>query len=220
MADLYSALELDAFFLHQFYASEDDLLIKFHVRDAIHQESARPVRSFENGDTVACVVELVGTGKARWAGSDDRDLFSCSCNRRMRLHVSALPCGLRQIPFIIPDRSGCKAVAAGTCTLAERGAHTSRKLRKSVRLPESSVCLLRMTLIEKIVKLRDQITQRTSCGTPSEEHSGLAERDSTVHTACSLCPCCFFALVHLMYFTVVADALFDITIRTGSSLVL
>ena len=64
LPDFNTALELHAFFFHQFDTTEDDLLIKFHVRDTVHEKSARTVRSFENGDAVSRVIELIRAGKS------------------------------------------------------------------------------------------------------------------------------------------------------------
>ncbi len=63
VSDFNTALELDAFFFHQFHTTEDDLLIKFHVRDTIHQKSTRTVSSLIYRDTVSRVIELVSAGK-------------------------------------------------------------------------------------------------------------------------------------------------------------
>ena len=64
LPDFDTALKLHAFLFHQFDTTEDDLFIKLHVRDTVHEKSARTVRSFKNGDTVTRVIELIRTGKS------------------------------------------------------------------------------------------------------------------------------------------------------------
>ena len=76
-----------------------------------------------------------------------------------------------------------------------------------------------MTLIQKIVELRNEVRKRTSCRASSQEHTCLTERNTAVHASRALGSGRLFGLVHLMYFTVIADTLFYVTVRADRSLV-
>ena len=111
-------------------------------------------------------------------------------------------------------------MSASAGAFAERRTDTAGKLREAVGFSQSPVRVFKMTLIQKIVKLGDQVGKRAARGTTSQEHTGLAERNAAVHAARALGPGRFFTLVHLMYFAVIMDTLFDITIRADGSFVL
>ena len=66
-------------------AAQDDLpLVELHVRDAVHEQSARAVGALEDRDRVAGAVELGGGGQAGGAGADDGDLLAGAHGRGLR----------------------------------------------------------------------------------------------------------------------------------------
>ena len=71
---------------HPFQPAEYHGLFQFHVRDAVHQQSARPVFPFKNGDRVSTMIELFGTGQTRWAGANHGHSFSGAVLWRMGGH--------------------------------------------------------------------------------------------------------------------------------------
>ena len=66
-ADFDTASDGDTFGFHQLGTASDDVLLQFHVRDTIHEESTWPISAFVNGDEVPGFVQLVGCGETRWS---------------------------------------------------------------------------------------------------------------------------------------------------------
>ena len=57
--DLAVAAEGDTLTLHLFDAAQHDLLlVELHVRDAVHEQTARTVGALKHGDIMASTVEL------------------------------------------------------------------------------------------------------------------------------------------------------------------
>src|SRR5881398_2494707 len=69
--DVGAGDELDAFFLHDFDAAEDDLFFELEVGDAVGEQAADAVGALKDGDVVAGFVELRGTAQACRPGADD-----------------------------------------------------------------------------------------------------------------------------------------------------
>src|SRR5216110_3430033 len=70
-ADVGAGDELDALFLHDFHAAEDDLFFELEVGDAVGEQPADAVGALKDGDVVAGFVELRGGGKTGRPGADD-----------------------------------------------------------------------------------------------------------------------------------------------------
>src|SRR5258706_806052 len=70
-ADVGVGDELDAFFLHDADAAEDDFFFELEVGDAVGEQAADAVGALEDGDVVAGFVELCGGAQAGGAGADD-----------------------------------------------------------------------------------------------------------------------------------------------------
>ena len=83
---LYVISKLNSLFLHQPQPAVDDGLVQFKVGDAIAQQAAGGFVLLEDGDGVAELVEVVGTGEAGGAGADDGDADGTETRRRTGGH--------------------------------------------------------------------------------------------------------------------------------------
>ena len=72
-ADVRICDELDSFLLEQVDASLDLLLVKLHVRNAVHQQPPDSVLTLVHGDLVPHLVQAVGGCEPRGTTSDHGD---------------------------------------------------------------------------------------------------------------------------------------------------
>ena len=72
-ADVRICDELDSFLLEQVDASLDLLFVKFHVRNAVHQQPPDPILALVYGDLVPHLVQAIGGREPRGPASDHRD---------------------------------------------------------------------------------------------------------------------------------------------------
>ena len=58
-----TSLEVDALSSHEVDTALNDLLVELHVGDTVHEKTTNAVRALVDGDLVASLVELVGSGE-------------------------------------------------------------------------------------------------------------------------------------------------------------
>jgi hypothetical protein len=93
--------------LHQLDPAQHDfLLVELHVRDAVHQQSARTIRALEHRHEMPRLVELCGRGEARRAGADDGDLLARANLGRFRHHPALVPPVIDDRRLDVLDRDG------------------------------------------------------------------------------------------------------------------
>ena len=90
-ADFDATFEDDAFGLHQLNATRDDLLLKLHVGDTIHEETAWAVSALEERDEVTRFVELIRGGETGRARTDDGDFLAGALFWRLWLDPTFVP---------------------------------------------------------------------------------------------------------------------------------
>ncbi len=83
-----AGFEYDAFLLHQLSTSFNHLFIQFHIRNAVHQQTAHPVIALEYRHAVASVIQLIGDSQSGRAAADNRDAPSAADSRNHRLNIA------------------------------------------------------------------------------------------------------------------------------------
>ena len=76
LADFGVGEKVDAFRRHLVDAALDEFFVQLHVGNAIHEQAAKTVGAFENGDEMPGAIELGGGAEAGRAGADDGDFFA------------------------------------------------------------------------------------------------------------------------------------------------
>ena len=96
--------ELDTFRGEQVHPALDDVLFQLHVRNAVHQQSADPVCSFEDSDFMSDAVQLSRSSQTSRATSDNGDSLARSFGRRIRLDPALVESVVDDRAFDVLDR--------------------------------------------------------------------------------------------------------------------
>ena len=187
-AHVHAGAEDDALRFHEGATATDDGLVELHVRDAVHEETADFIRTLEDGDTVATVVQLIGYGEAGRTGTDDSDALTGTNLRDPRLHVALLERLFDDVELVVVRRHRRVIESLDAGLLAERRADTARELREVVRLQQTAQCVGNVAVVDLIVPLRAEIVERAAREHTRQLHAGLAERNTAVHTTRALLP--------------------------------
>ena len=203
-ADVHAGLEGHAFGLHQRLAAQDHGFIQFHIRDAVHQQTADTVAALVHSHAVAAVVQRIRRRQTRGAASDDSDLLAAANLRRHRLDEAFFERRLddEQLVVVNGDRGTAHAVDAGL--LAQRRAHSSGELREVGCLRQTVECVRIIAQVDFFVPLGDQVMQRATGHHAIQFHGRLAEGHAAVHAARALRPP-FLRRQRLVKFTEVRD---------------
>ena len=186
-ADVDAALEGHAFGFEERDAAEHNfVLIELHVRDAVHQQAARTVGTFEDGDVVAGVVELRGGGETGGAGADDGDLLAGALGRRAGDDPAIVPTLVDDRDLDVLNRDGRLVHAEHARAFARGGADAAGEFREVVGLVEAFERLMPEALVDEVVPLGDQVVDRAAAGHPADELARVAERYAAVHAASAL----------------------------------
>ena len=68
--------KLDTFGRHLVDTTLHRLFGELHIGDAILQQSTDAIGTFQHGDVMAYLIQLVGSGQAGWTATDDRDFLA------------------------------------------------------------------------------------------------------------------------------------------------
>ena len=187
LPDLGVAEKGHALVFEQLDAAEDDLvLIELHVRDAIHEQSARTIGTFKNRDGVAGFVELRGGAQASGAGADDGDLFVGANFRRLRRDPALVPAFIDDRNLDVLDRDRRRVDAEHARALARRGTDAARELGEVVRLMQPLQRFLPQAAIDEVIPFRDEVVDRAAAGHAADQRAGVAKRDAAIHAARAL----------------------------------
>ena len=157
LSDIGVYNEFHAFRFHHLDLPVDDMLLQFHVRNAVAQKPAYPVKTFEYRNRMAPVIQLIGGGKARGAAADDGDLLAGPVLRRFRHRVAFLISIFNDGQLVASCAHRLPVQIAGTGLLAESRADPSGEFRKAAGPLETLVGLLPVSHIQQIVPLRNQV---------------------------------------------------------------
>ena len=179
-------LENDALFFHDIHFSLNVDFLQLHIRDSVHQQTARTVGTLVNRHGMSAHVQIMGHRQARRAGAHHGNLLAGTHCRRFRSGKSPLigPLDDAQLFFLDIDRITVQV--AGTSHLAGSRAHPPGKFRKRVCFPQSLIRLIPVARVSRIVPFRNQIIERAAGHHAVDQNSRLTERHAAVHTSCSL----------------------------------
>ncbi len=115
--------ELDAFLFHQLQTTLDDFfLVELHVRNAVHQQTARTIGTLEHSHVVTGFVQLSSSGEAGRAGADDSNALTGASLRRLGQHPAFFPTAIDDRVLDRLDRDGRIVDAEHARTFARRRA--------------------------------------------------------------------------------------------------
>ena len=190
-AHLHPGLEDDPLGLHLLQAPPDDLLlVELHVGNAVHEQSAGPVRTFIDRDPMSGAVELGGARQARGAGADDRHALAGPLRRRFRPDPPLLETPIDD--GALDGLDGHRAVvdAQDARALAGRRTDAAGELGEVVGPVQPGQGFLPVVPIHQVVPVRYEVVQRTARRARAFPHgrAGMAEGDAAVHAAGALLP--------------------------------
>ena len=166
-----------AFRFHQADPPFDGRLGQLHVRNAVHQQSAGPVRPLDYGHAVPEPVQQVRRRQAGGSAADDRAPLPCPLRRNPGSHPAFRETFFDQVQFVVPV--GHSVIRQVARFFAQRGAYPSREFREGRRLQQPLQRFLLLSAAQQVVPFRNQVVQRAS-------EVRLAEGHAAVHAAGSL----------------------------------
>jgi len=172
--DILASQESDSFSRHFVDPALDDMLVEFHVRNAILEQPPDPIGALVDGDAMSDFVQLVGCGESRRTRTDDRDAFAGPCRWGSRNDPPFGPPPVDDRIFNILNRHRGTGDPEDASSFAGGRACSSGKLWKVIRFVESFEGVAPAPLIDHIVPFGDQVIDRTTAGR-------LTEGDATVH---------------------------------------
>ena len=162
VADLTVQFKGDPGLFQKLDASFYQMLVQLHIGYTIHQKPAGAVGTFINGNAVACLVKLVSTGQAGRAAADNGNFLSAAVSRLVGFDIAFCKCCFNDILFKIADTdcTACQAGTAGSFT----GSRTDVRgeFREIISFIQARIGEMIQPLINKVVKFRHQIMQRTA----------------------------------------------------------
>src|SRR5437899_3162235 len=172
-ADLAVQPELHLGITQQLLASLHDLLLELEVRDAVDQQAADAVVAVVDRDLVTLAAQLLGGGKARWAGADDADALLALTARLDRLHPAFVPGGVGDELLDRADGDRFEALLDHAVAFAQAvlRADAAADLREIVGRGGKLVGLVDATLGGELQPVRDVVVQRAVDLT--ERHAAL-----------------------------------------------
>ena len=189
LADFHGGDERNALGFHLFQPPPHHLLlVELHVGNAVHEQSAGPIRPFVHRDLVAGAVELRRAGQTGGPGTDDRHPLSGSYQRRFGYDPALLetPVDNGALDGLDGHRVAVDAQDAGS--LARGRAHPAGELGEVVGLVQLRQGFFPVVPVNQIVPVRYEIVQRTTrrTWTPPHGHTRVAERDAAIHASGAL----------------------------------
>ena len=132
LADKAAGNVLDALSGHEVNTALDDVLVELHVGDTVHEKTTDAVRALVDGDLVASLVELVGSGETSRTGTNDGNGLARAPLRRSRDHPAHLEATVDDGTLNGLDADGVLVDAEYASTLAGSRADTTGELREVV----------------------------------------------------------------------------------------
>ena len=166
--------ELNALLAEQIHATIDGLLLKLHVRDAVHEQPPDAIGALEDGDLVPHLVQLVRGGQAGRAGSHHRDGHARALLGNAGRDEALVPRVVDDRVLDVLDRHGRVDEAGDARPLARRGADAPGELREVVRLVQAKDGVAPLPVVHEVVPLGDEVVDGAA-------GVGLAEGGAAVH---------------------------------------
>ena len=169
---------------HEVYPPGDDSLVELHVRDAIHEYSADPIRALVDGHFVSRLIELVGAGEAGGAGAYYRHLLARPPGGRLGNEPAFFPASVDDAHLVVLYRYGRERNRSnGAGAFAGGRADAAGELGEVVREPESPQGLLPEATVEQVVPFRDEIVDGAARHGAVVDDAAVAERRAAIHAA-------------------------------------
>ena len=162
---------------HQREPAVEEPLLDLELGDAVAQQAADAIGTFEDRDLVAGSIQLVGRGEAGRARADDRDSLAGAHGRRPRLNPAFVERVLDDRQLDRLDRDRVVVDAEHARAFARRRAQPARELREVVRRVQPIDRRLPAVAVDEIVPVGDDVAERAAL---------MAERDAAVHAARAL----------------------------------
>ena len=147
---------------HQVYSPLHDRFIKLHVRDAVHQQAAYSIRTFEDGDPVTGLVKLGGACKPRRARPDHGYFLADSDARRFGYDPPFFKAAVDDGILDCLDRDGRLIDAQHTRSFAGGGTHAAGELGKVVGLLQPVQGFTPLSAVDEVIPLWNQIIDRAT----------------------------------------------------------
>ena len=156
-ADINSRLENNSLFFHTFYFTFDYRFVKFHVGDSVHQKSSRIIFPLEYRYQMSPFIQLVGRRQSRRAGADNGNRLTGAHFGRLGVHQPVFVSVFNNSVFIFLNRYRRVVQAARTGRLTRSRTDAGSKLRKIVRLQQTSQRKFIVSTVKQIVPFRTHI---------------------------------------------------------------
>ncbi|MDB6037482.1 MAG: hypothetical protein JWM99_1323, partial [Verrucomicrobiales bacterium] len=188
LSNLGVDLEGYAFFRHDIDSSQHELLVEFHVGNAVGQQTTDSVRALENRNDMAGAIELGGGAEPGRAGADHGDFFAGANFGDFRDDPAFLkaPVDDGALDIFNGDRRGIDAQNAGA--FAGGRANAAGEIGEVIRLVQPIKGLMPEAAIDEIVPFRNEVINRTARSHSTQEGAGMTERNAAVHAARPLFP--------------------------------
>jgi len=132
LANRYASDEVDTLSGQEVDTALDDILVKLHVGDTVHEQTTNTIGSLVNSDAVASFVQLVGTGHTGRTGTNNGDSLTATDLRRGRNHPAHLETAVNDGTLDGLDADRVLIDAKNTSTLARSRADTTSELGEVV----------------------------------------------------------------------------------------
>ena len=173
-ADVRVGPEDDAILLHHSKPPVDEPLLHLELGNAVAQQAADPVVALEHGHRVAGAVQLLGGGETRRPRAHHRDALARAGRGRLGTDPAFVERALDDRQLDALDRHRVVVDPEHARPLARRRAETSGPLREVVRRVQAIERLAPVVLVDQVVPVRDDVSQRTAL---------VTERNAAVHAS-------------------------------------
>jgi hypothetical protein len=147
LADEAAGDVLDTLGGHEVDTTLNDVLVELHVGDTVHEETTNTVGTLVDGDLVAGLVQLIGSGETCGTRTDDGDGLARTPLRRSRNHPAHLEATIDDGALDRLNTNGVLVNAENTSTLTRRRADTTSELGEVVGHEETVEGILPLVLL-------------------------------------------------------------------------
>ena len=203
VADIRVADEFHAFLFHQLDATLDDFfLVELHVRNAVHEQAAGTIRTFEHRHRMTCAIQLSGRCKSRRTRADHSDFLAGAILGLFRNHPAFVPPLVDDGSLDRLDRNGRIVDSEHARPFARRGTHAAREFREVVGHVQAIERLTPQAAIDQIVPFRNHVVDRAAGSHSADQLARVTERHAAVHAAGGLIAQTFVFHVVMEFFPV------------------
>ena len=148
-------MKTDAFRGHLIDAALHQLLVQFHVGNAVHEQAAEAVGALENGDQMAGAIQLGGGAQAGGTGTDDGDFFAGAGGGRFGLDPAFVPTLVHDGALDVLDGDRRRGDAEDAGAFARGGADAAGEVGEIIGFVEAIQGLAPQAAINQVVPFRE-----------------------------------------------------------------